>query len=138
MKLKGWPEQEDNEPISITPSINIALILVLIFLTGASQIFMRWLMINIPRVRTQVTKQELKSEFKVNIYLKDDQTVYVNEEPVKYKDLPQLITELLARSKTRLVLVSAHPRVSHGAVVDILDLSRQCGAGELVLLRRKK
>ena len=125
-------------PIDLTPGINVALLLVLVFVLGAAPIFQTWLTVTAPKVRkSPIEKASPTTEFKVNIYLKDNGEIILNEEKVTYEKLEQILPELLARSPSRLVIVSADSLVSHGRVVEILDLAKQKGAVEVALLRRK-
>ncbi|MEN3043632.1 MAG: biopolymer transporter ExbD [Candidatus Hydrothermales bacterium] len=126
--------------LDLTPAISVALILVLIFITGATQIFQTWLTVTSPRVRKapQVIEKEQKTEFKVNIHLLSSGQILLNEEVITQKKLDSLLPELMIRSATGLVLVSADSEVEHGKVVEIIDLAKQKGAREVALLKRVK
>ncbi len=124
--------------IDLTPGINIALLLVLVFVLGAAPIFQTWLSVTAPKVRkAPFEKESPTTEFKVNIYIKENGQIVLNEQVVNYEKLDTLLPELLARSPSRLVIVSADSLVPHGEVVEILDLAKQKGAVEVALLRRK-
>ncbi len=125
-------------PIDLTPGINVALLLVLVFVLGAAPIFQTWLSVTAPKVKkAPIEKVSPTTEFKVNIHLKENGEIILNEEKVTYEKLEEILPELLARSPSRLVIVSADSLVSHGKVVEILDLAKQKGAVEVALLRRK-
>ncbi|MEO0269649.1 MAG: biopolymer transporter ExbD [candidate division WOR-3 bacterium] len=135
-RKKGFLKESDFE-IDLTPAINIALILVLIFITGAVTIFQTWLTVSSPKVRKAPNVQEqTMAEFKVNIHLSADGNILLNEEPVSFNKLDSLLPYLLIRSATGLVLVSADSQVEHGKVVEIIDLAKQKGAREVALLKR--
>ncbi len=124
--------------IDLTPGINIALLLVLVFVLGAAPIFQTWLSVTAPKVRkAPFEKKSPTTEFKVNIHIKENGQIVLNEQAVTYEKLDTLLPELLARSPSRLVIVSADSLVPHGKVVEILDLAKQKGAVEVALLRRK-
>ncbi len=125
-------------PIDLTPGINVALLLVLVFVLGAAPIFQTWLSVTAPKVRkAPIEKVSPTTEFKVNIHLKQNGEIILNEEPITYEKLEEILPELLARSPSRLVIVSADSLVPHGKVIEILDLAKQKGAVEVALLRRK-
>ncbi|MEO0270133.1 MAG: biopolymer transporter ExbD [candidate division WOR-3 bacterium] len=135
-RKKGFLKESDFE-IDLTPAINIALILVLIFITGAVTIFQTWLTVSSPKVKKAPNVQEqTMTEFKVNIHLSADGNILLNEEPVNFNKLDSLLPYLLIRSATGLVLVSADSQVEHGKVVEIIDLAKQKGAREVALLKR--
>lgn len=124
--------------IDLTPGINVALLLVLVFVLGAAPIFQTWLTVTAPKVRkAPFEKKTPTTEFKVNIHIKENGEIILNEEPVAYGKLDSLLPELLARSPSRLVIVSADSLVPHGKVVEILDLAKQKGAVEVALLRKR-
>jgi biopolymer transport protein ExbD len=62
----------------------------------------------------------------------------LNEECVNYEILVELLPELLARSLGKKVIVSTDPNVKYERVIQILDLAKQQGAGELALLRSRR
>ncbi len=125
-------------PIDLTPGINVALLLVLVFVLGAAPIFQTWLSVTAPKVRkAPIEKASPTTEFKVNIHLKENGEIILNEEKITYEKLEEILPELLARSPSRLVIVSADSLVPHGKVVEVLDLAKQKGAVEVALLRRK-
>ncbi len=139
MKKKKEFLRKDDFELDLTPAINVALILVLIFITGAVTIFQTWLTVSSPKLKKAPNVQEQSStEFKVNIHLSADGSILLNEEPVSVNKLDSLLPFLLIRSATGLVLVSADSQVEHGKVVEIIDLAKQNGAKEVALLKRTR
>jgi len=140
MRKKKRKLKEENFELDLTPAISIALILVLIFITGAAQIFQTWLTVSAPKVRKVAGKKKQSSttEFKVNIHLTSEGQILLNETPVSFEKLDSLLPYLLVRSASGLVLVSADSEVEHGKVVEVIDLAKQKGAREVALLKRRR
>lgn len=139
MKKKKEFLRKDDFELDLTPAINVALILVLIFITGAVTIFQTWLTVSSPKVRKAPNVgEQFSTEFKVNIHLSADGNILLNEETVSFNTLDSLLPYLLIRSATGLVLVSADSQVEHGKVVEIIDLAKQKGAKEVALLKRTR
>ncbi len=140
MRKKKRVLKEENFELDLTPAISIALILVLIFITGAAQIFQSWLTVSAPKVRKAMGKkrQSPTTEFKVNIHLTSEGQILLNETPVSFEKLDSLLPYLLVRSASGLVLVSADSEVEHGKVVEVIDLAKQKGAREVALLKRRR
>jgi biopolymer transport protein ExbD len=131
-------EEEPQKPeVPIAPTINVALLLVLFFMMSAPMMYHSGITISAPSLR-KAGKQRKETEVKVNIHITDEGQLLLNNEPVVEEQFPQLLAELLARSTSRIVLVSADENVPHQSVVTILDLARQKGAIKLAILRRKK
>ncbi|MCK4527471.1 biopolymer transporter ExbD [candidate division WOR-3 bacterium] len=122
--------------IPITPMINVALLLVLFFMMSAPAIFMSGIKVKSPSLTTEPGTEA--TELKVNIYIDAEGDLYLNEELIQWDEFSQRVAELLARSTTRIVVVSAAPHIPIQKVVTVLDIARQKGALKLALLRRKE
>lgn len=116
--------------------VDIALSLVIGFIVSIPLFFESGIFVNAPGVAKGVSGDV--SDVKVNIHLLDDGGILLNEELVDYETLVVLLPELLARSVERKVIVSTEPQVIYERVVQILDLAKQQGAGELALLRTRR
>jgi biopolymer transport protein ExbD len=116
--------------------VDIALSLVIGFIVTIPLFFESGIFVNTPGVAQASTGDV--SDVKVNIHLLNDGSIMLNEEIVTYEKLTDLLPELLARSVARKVIVSTEPEVRYESVIQILDLAKQKGAGELALLRSRR
>lgn len=132
------PEVEPDAPeVPIAPTINVALLLVLFFMMSAPMIYHSGITISAPSLK-KVSGQKKETEVKVNVHITEEGQILLNNESVSEEEFPQLLAELLARSTSRIVIVSADENVPHQSVVTILDLAKQKGALKLALLKRKR
>ena len=132
------PEVEPETPeVPIAPTINVALLLVLFFMMSAPMMYHSGITISAPSL-TKAAGQKKETEVKVNVHITEEGHIILNKELVSEEQFPQLLAELLARSTSRIVLVSADDNVPHQSVVTILDLAKQKGALKLAILKRKK
>lgn len=132
------PEVEPETPeVPIAPTINVALLLVLFFMMSAPMMYHSGITISAPSL-SKAAGQKKETEVKVNVHITDEGQIVLNKELVSEEQFPQLLAELLARSTSRIVLVSADENVPHQSVVTILDLAKQKGALKLAILKRKK
>ncbi|MGQ9664155.1 MAG: ExbD/TolR family protein [bacterium] len=113
--------------------VDIALSLVIGFIVAIPLFFESGIFVNAPGVASGAAAEV--SDIKVNIHLLHDGGILLNEEPVSYEKLEELLSQLLARSLEKKVIVSADTEVTYERVIQILDLAKQKGAGELALLR---
>ncbi|MGQ9465279.1 MAG: ExbD/TolR family protein [bacterium] len=113
--------------------VDIALSLVIGFIVAIPLFFESGIFVNAPGVASGAATEV--SDIKVNIHLLHDGGILLNEEPVSYEKLEELLSQLLARSLEKKVIVSADTEVTYERVIQILDLAKQKGAGELALLR---
>ncbi len=123
--------------IPITPMINVALLLVLFFMMTAPAIFMSGINVKNPTLVKGENSSD-DTELKVNIYIDEKNRIHLNEEIIEREKFPEMVAELLGRSISRIVVVSAYPTIPIQEVVTVMDISKQKGALKLVLLRRKK
>jgi len=116
--------------------VDIALSLVIGFIVAIPLFFESGIFVNAPGVAAGSSTEV--SDIKVNIHLLNDGGILLNEEPVSYEKLEELLPQLLARSLERRVIVSTDSLVTYERVIQILDLAKQKGAGELALLRSRR
>lgn len=128
----------DNQPqgLILNSLVDIALSLVIGFIVTIPLFFESGIFVNAPGV-AKADAGEV-SDIKVNIHLLDDGSIMLNEEFITLEKLDELLPELLARSVQRKVIISTEPNVRYELVVQILDLAKQKGAGELALLRSRR
>ena len=119
----------------VTTSLVIMFMLTIPFLVESGIYISRSLpaKLNLP-----TPQQPQKSDIKVNIHLKSDGTILLNEEPVDPNLLPDLIPKLLARSIKKQALLSADEEVIYEQVILMIDLLKQKGASDVLLMKRTK
>ncbi len=123
--------------IPITPMINVALLLVLFFMMTAPAIFMSGISVKNPTLVKGGSAAD-DTELKVNVYIDSKNQIHLNNRLISREEFPDRVAELLGRSVSRIVVVSAYPSIPIQEVVTVLDISKQKGALKLVLLRRKE
>ncbi|GEM_PF-244963 len=145
MKIsKPSRKEHHSSKANITSLIDIALSLVIFFIVTLPAMLESGIFVKAPGV--EKVSGGPSDEFKVSIYLKQDGTYYLNDEQVATKEtigelkdaIGQRIEELLMRSTSKLVIVKADGEVSHGAVVEMLDLAKQKEAAKLALIQGKR
>ncbi|MBN2620821.1 biopolymer transporter ExbD [candidate division WOR-3 bacterium] len=135
-KRKRLHFESEPQGLILNSLVDIALSLVIGFIVTIPLFFESGIFVNAPGV-AQAAAGDV-SDIKVNIHILDNGTLMLNEELVTYERLEVLLPELLARSVQRKVIISTDPGVTEGQVVEVLDLAKQKGAGELALLRSRR
>lgn len=136
MKRRRLRFSGESQGLILNSLVDIALSLVIGFIVSIPLFFESGIFVNTPGVAKSSGADV--SDIKVNIHLRDDGGILLNEEPVSYERLVELLPQLLNRSLERKVIVSTDPAVRYEMVVQILDLAKQNGAGELALLRSRR
>ncbi|MEO0116316.1 MAG: biopolymer transporter ExbD [candidate division WOR-3 bacterium] len=131
-RIRPGPKREG---LILTSLVDIALSLVIGFIVALPFFFETGIFVSAPSVSKAVGAEA--SDIKVNIHLKSDGGILLNEEVVTYEKLEELLPQLLARSLEKRVIVSAEKGIRYERVVTILDMAKRLGAGQLCLLRLK-
>jgi biopolymer transport protein ExbD len=129
------PAAEGQEvQVNLTPLIDVSLVLVVILLLATPLAFESSL--GLRRTRTddkQVSEEALPTRVSLDII--SDTEVKVNDVVVPLKNLPTVIAPLLAAAASRDVAVRCADRVSHGTFVQVLDITKLCGATGIAVAR---
>ena len=110
----------NNNKIDILPMIDI-IFSILAFLIISSLYLTRvnTISVDLPRGSNSITQNK---KF-VNISLDKSGNLFINKKNIKLKDLKGKVVTLLDESKD-LVVLNADKNISHGYVIDILDVLR--------------
>ncbi len=88
--------------------------------------------------RNVTMPKKQKSDIKVNIHICPDGTIFLNEEPFDPNRLPDIIPKLLARSVKKQALLSADNEVIYENVIQMIDLLKEKGASDVLIMKRKR
>jgi len=111
----------------MTPLIDVSLVLVIILLLATPLAFESSL--GLKQTQTAVTQTSEEAVVtRVSLAILTDTEVQVNETVVNVRDLPGMIAPLIAVAKNKEVAVRCADRVSHGTLVQVLDIAKLSGA----------
>ena len=130
--------QKADEPIvdiNVTPLVDVCLVLVIIFMAVAPMA-MTW-GITVLHSKAKAAEGKASIEENVQVKLTVDGKVTVNGAAVPEGGLAGKISEALARSKDKMVTVSADDGNRVGQVVDIMDTAKQAGAAKVAILKNE-
>ncbi|MBI4371819.1 MAG: biopolymer transporter ExbD [Elusimicrobia bacterium] len=119
--------------INVTPLVDVCLVLVIIFMAVAPMAVT--LGISVLETRPSNAEGKASADENVNVRIAADGSIAVNGRRTDGLTFQRALLEALARSKDRLVIVSADAANKVGLIVDVLDESRQAGAAKLALTR---
>jgi biopolymer transport protein ExbD len=128
--------QKDDEPITainVTPLVDVCLVLVIIFMAVAPMA----VTLGIKVLETRPGNAEGKSSVDENVQIKValDGTITVNGTKTDGVTFRGVLAGALARSKDKMVIVTADARNKVGLVVSVLDASKQAGALKLAVMK---
>ena len=124
------PPEPIKPELNIVTLLDVVLLLLIFFMLTTSFVLQSGIQVKLPEAAA--TKVESTKEITVTI-TKDNQ-IYLNQQKVSAKQLPQVLKETLARSKgKKLLVVRADKQVLHGTVVKVMDLSKRLGVDKLAI-----
>ncbi len=128
-------EEKSTSTINITPLVDVALTLVLIFM-----VTMPLSMIHGIDVKRQVLEQYGLSTPQDNvrvhltghgIYVKDEQGA---DKLIPYEDFGVVLSQMIRLSQTKNLILRAERDVPHGQTVWVLDIAKQNGAKDISMM----
>ena len=129
----------DEEPITdinVTPLVDVALVLVIIFMAVSPFMLQAGLQVTESKSGAATGKAALSEN--VQLSLTKDGKISLNGQEVAPNDLPISLREAILKSKDGLVTVKADPENHVGQVVQVMDLAKQAGAKKVAILNDRK
>ena len=124
--------------INLTPLVDVSLVLVVIFMATAPMFLQSGIIVTSGEKKA-VVKSKPAEKKPENILIKlAPGKIWLNQHETTEQDLPELLQRMLAESETRRVIVNPEREVKHGKVIRIMDIAKQSGAGNLVILGKSK
>ncbi|NUO83303.1 biopolymer transporter ExbD [candidate division KSB1 bacterium] len=137
MKSKLQSTDSGLNDINLTSLIDVALVLVVIFMVMTPMIMQSSITVSTPKVGQAAAGGPDQTELRAELYLQQDGGILINSVPVAAAAMTDSLRMLLALSKKKLVVISADEQVIHDRVVAALDAARQAGAKELSIVKRR-
>ncbi len=128
--------QKDEEPITainVTPLVDVCLVLVIIFMAVAPMAVT--LGIKVLETRPSNVEGKASLDENVQVVVSADGSIAVNGKKTDGLTFRGVLVDALARSKDKMVIVTADARNKVGLVVGVLDASKQAGALKLAVMK---
>lgn len=129
-------EEEPITDINVTPLVDVALVLVIIFMAVSPFMLQAGLEVSESRAGARTGKHSLEEN--VQITLTEAGKIIVNGEEILLSDLRTALKERIPKSKDGLVTVQAEKTNRVGQVVEILDIAKQAGAKKVAILNKRE
>ncbi|MFT6077584.1 MAG: biopolymer transport protein TolR [Myxococcota bacterium] len=116
--------------INITPFVDVLLVLLIIFMVAAPMMT--------GSVELELPKGSSKanqiSEEPIAVSIKDDGTIFLQEEKVKIRFLSKKLMKLTNRNINSKIFVRADSRIDYGRVMDTVKVINSAGFTQVVLV----
>jgi biopolymer transport protein ExbD len=128
----AFSPQDPDEPITqinVVPLVDIMLVLLIIFMLTASFISTPSVPVRLPKSYT--SDPSLPRSFSIVLNTKDE--VFYQGKQIAKEDLTNQLKASAATNPELRVVLSADDAVTHGKVIELLDLVRQAGVTQVAL-----
>jgi biopolymer transport protein ExbD len=123
--------------INITPLTDIFLVLFIIFMVSSSVMVetasREGVKVNLPKGTTKELDPGAKS---LVVSILKSNEILVAGQPVKDEDLRSLFTSAVAKDAGTQVIIEADEGVTHGTVVQVMELAKNAGLVRLAIATR--
>jgi len=115
--------------LNITSLIDVLFLLLIFFMISTTFLSTPAIKLELPKAKNA----DAVREEPLVVYVDEDGTLFLNDEPVDVAMLPVALKDKLLESDDKAVILKADSRVSHGSVVEIMDIVKGAGARRLVV-----
>ena len=131
----GGNNSEGITDINVTPLVDIALVLVIIFMVTAPMVVQSGIVVN----SSTATESHGKATKEESIQLKiTEKSFLINNTKVPDEQVPVVLKEKIAKNEKKVVTITCDRNVPHGRLVWALDVSKMMGAKSLAIIREAK
>jgi biopolymer transport protein ExbD len=123
--------------INMTPLVDVSLVLVVIFMATAPMFLQSGIIVT--SGEKKAAEAQPPAPPKDNIVIKlEGAEIRLNQQVVTLAQLPGLLRSMLQNSEQRRVIVNPDREILHGQVVKVMDIAKQAGADNLVILGKSQ
>ena len=115
--------------INIVPFTDVLLVLLVIFMVTTPLIVQGQIQVKLPKASAQSSA----SVRPVVLTLTAQGRLFLADQEVSFQDLLTLLTPLMRDRADKQVIINADRSVTHGRVVELMDLAKQAGAERLAI-----
>ena len=134
MELRRSKREGRSVFVNTTSFIDVLFVLLLFFMVSTTFVSQPAMNLDLPKaVHSEATRQPA-----IVIHVRENGAVYLNDEPIDVGLLEQTLASRLAASTDKGVVLEADSRVSHGRVIEVLDVIKGAGAAKLTIATQPK
>ena len=127
--------REDEIRLSIAPLIDIVFLLLIFFMVTSHFDVASGVRISLPKVAKRILNQEKK---RITLVIDKSGQTYLEGKRMDMKPLQDRIRELVKQKGVFQVILQADKDVSHGKVVQVMDIAKTAGAHSIIIAARWK
>jgi biopolymer transport protein TolR len=125
----GFDDEDGINEINVTPLVDVMLVLLVIFLVASVYIVKDAVELELPKAASATEAPETT----ISIVMDQRRALYLNGNPTDQARLAKACEEAAKKNANTQAIIAADHRVSHGDVIDIIDLVRTHGLERFAL-----
>ena len=130
--MAGHSQGQDEEigGINVTPFVDIALVLLIIFMVTAKYIVSQQIPVDLPQASTSQSAAEVRL---ASIAIDRDQRIFLDGQPTTEVELRAELQRRWEADHDIRAVIAADRNVIHGRVTEVIDLVRQAGVSHFAI-----
>jgi len=125
----------ESSTLDMTPLVDVVFNLLIFFMLSTTFVTTPGIKINLP----EASSKELKvQEKEVRIALTRKGRIYLNRKLVTLDDVSKTLKQKARINPKMLVIIQADEQVTHGKVVQIMDIAKTAGLNRLAIATRPR
>ncbi|OGR80795.1 MAG: hypothetical protein A3I11_07965 [Elusimicrobia bacterium RIFCSPLOWO2_02_FULL_39_32] len=129
-------EEEPITEINVTPLVDVALVLVIIFMAVSPFMLQAGLTVQESKAGAEKGKHALEENLQIR--LNQENKIFVNNQEILLEKLSLFLKTEIPKTKDKMVTLEAEKSNRVGQVVEILDIAKQSGALKVAILNKDK
>lgn len=131
MKLLEKPARKIG--INLTPLIDVLFILIIFFTVSSTFLEQPGIELKLPEAESS----QSHTAQKVIVYVDKEENVFLNDDPVELENVAEAVNALISAQTDKSVVLHADEEVSHGIIINIMDLLRKRGIYKIIISTSK-
>ena len=127
--------KKDGTLLDITPVVDTVFILLIFFVLSLNFISTPGIRVDLPKA---TAKEILPEQKDLRVVITSKNQLYLNEKPVDLKALRDHFNKASQSNPKTQILIQADQVVTHGKVVEVMDLARSAGLHRLAIVTRPR
>ena len=127
--------QREPSQLDMTPLVDVVFNLLIFFMLSTTFVTTPGIKINLPKASAKELKVQEKE---VRIAMTKSGKIYVNRKLVTLNDVRKILKRKARINPKMLVIIEADAQVTHGKVVQIMDIAKNAGLNRLAIATRPK
>jgi biopolymer transport protein ExbD len=127
--------KKEGNLLDITPVVDTVFILLIFFVLSLNFISTPGIRVDLPKATAKEITPQKKD---LRVVITSSNQLYLNEKPVDLKELRDQFDRAGRSNRETQILIQADQQVTHGKVVEVMDLARTAGLHRLAIVTQPK